>query len=167
MTLSEFNSFPEKAAFEALFACCGSTKWAMQLAAQRSFSSVLDLKNASDSLWNDTNESDWLEAFTHHPKIGDTESLKKKFASTAEWASSEQSSVKSAGMEVLENLAKGNHDYEQKFGFIFIVCATGKSASEMLDLLQDRLPNSRKEELKIAAIEQHKITNLRIDKLFI
>jgi 2-oxo-4-hydroxy-4-carboxy-5-ureidoimidazoline decarboxylase len=166
MTLDSFNELPEKEAFDSLFACCGSTTWAKQMAGCRPFSTVSELKTTADRIWEETTETDWLEAFTHHPKIGDTESLKKKFAATASWASSEQSAVQEAGMEVLEKLAQGNRDYEAKFGFIFIVCATGKTAPEMLALLEARLPNKKDEELRIAAGEQHKITHIRIDKLF-
>ncbi len=166
MTIESFNELPEKEAFDSLFACCGSTNWAKQMVGFRPFDTLTDLKATADRIWGETTEADWLEAFTHHPKIGDTESLKKKFASTAAWASSEQSAVQEAGMEVLEKLAQGNRDYEAKFGFIFIVCATGKTAPEMLALLEARLPNEKEEELLIAAGEQHKITHIRIDKLF-
>lgn len=166
MTLQSFNELSDKEAFDSLFACCGSTNWASRMAGHRPFSTLEDLKTTADTAWGETTETDWLEAFTHHPKIGDTESLKKKFAATAAWASNEQSAVQSAGMEVLEKLAQGNRDYEEKFGFIFIVCATGKTAPEMLALLEARLPNKKEEELRIAAVEQHKITHIRIDKLF-
>lgn len=125
-----------------------------------------ELKEISDILWEQTTESDWMEAFSHHPKIGDVKSLEKKFASTAAWASGEQASVNEASQEVIQKLAKGNEDYEKKFGFIFIVCATGKSAPEMLELLEIRLPHEREKELRIAANEQNKITHIRLDKLF-
>ncbi len=115
--------------------------------------------------WDACLEPDYLEAFSHHPKIGDIDSLKKKFASTATWASGEQAGVNAADQATLEQLAEGNNLYEEKFGFIFIVCATGKSAAEMLDLLKQRLPNNREDELKIAAAEQHKITLIRLEKL--
>jgi 2-oxo-4-hydroxy-4-carboxy-5-ureidoimidazoline decarboxylase len=166
MTLNEFNQLSGKEAFNALFACCGSTTWANKMAESRPFSSIPELKGKADEIWSKTSESDWLEAFTHHPKIGDTESLKKKFAATAAWAASEQGAVNEATTETIGKLAQGNSDYEKKFGFIFIVCATGKSAEEMRTLLENRLPNNRAQELVIAAGEQHKITHLRIDKLF-
>src|SRR5204862_1877936 len=103
---------------------------------------------------------DWLEAFRHHPKIGDLSSLRAKFASTSAWAAGEQASAAGAGEEVLEGLAAGTARYEATFGYIFIVCATGKSAREMLDLLSARLGNDAPAELAIAAGEQRKITNL-------
>lgn len=166
MTITEFNQLPDTEAFDALFACCGSRIWAQSLLEKRLFTSLEELKEISDILWEQTTESDWLEAFSYHPKIGDVKSLEKKFASTAAWASGEQSGVNQASGEVINKLAKGNEDYEKKFGFIYIVCATGKSASEMLELLEIRLPHERDIELRIAAKEQNKITHLRLDKLF-
>ena len=166
MTLSEFNQLAQEKALEALFACCGSTNWAEKLALKSPFHSIDELKKWANLLWNVTTETDWLEAFTHHPKIGDIGSLEKKFATTASWASHEQAAVNQANREVLENLAAGNEAYWLKFGFIFIVCATGKSAIQMMELLNQRLPNSRETELQIAAGEQHKITHIRIEKLF-
>lgn len=166
MTLQEFNQLPEKEAFDALFTCCGSTEWARQMVAKRPYDSVENLKKYSDTVWLFSTAPDWMEAFHHHPKIGDIESLKKKFASTAAWASGEQSGVNDASAEVIEGLAKGNLEYERKFGFIFIVCATGKSASEMLAMLSTRLRNRKEDELQIAMNEQNKITHLRLAKLF-
>jgi 2-oxo-4-hydroxy-4-carboxy-5-ureidoimidazoline decarboxylase len=148
-----------------LFKCCGSTEWSRQLA-EKKFSSLDQLKSESDKIWNSLSENDWHEAFTHHPKIGDVESLKKKFASTSHWASNEQSGVNMAGTDVLEDLKLNNELYEKKFGYIFIVCATGKSAEEMLDLLKKRLINNPAFEGHVAAQEQNKITHLRLDKLF-
>jgi 2-oxo-4-hydroxy-4-carboxy-5-ureidoimidazoline decarboxylase len=106
-----------------------------------------------------------LEAFKIHPRIGDIESLRKKFASTASWASDEQSGASEAAEDVLHELSEGNDHYEKKFGYIFIVCATGKSATEMLTLLKNRLHNNPEAEFAIACEEQKKITNLRLDKL--
>lgn len=166
MTLSEFHALPEKEAFGTLFLCCGCTNWAQQLAAARPFGTLEDVKSTSDRIWAETTESDWLEAFSHHPKIGDVKSLEKKFASTAAWASGEQASVQQASSDVIQRLAQGNSEYENRFGFIFIVCATGKSAAEMLELLENRLPNDRETELRIAADEQNKITHIRLNKLF-
>lgn len=151
---------------DEIFKCCGSTFWAQKLAEKFPFSSKEELKIESDKIWFSLSENDWKEAFTHHPKIGDVESLKKKFASTANWASGEQSGVQSAEEQTLIELKNGNEEYEKKFGYIFIVCATGKSAEKMLVILKSRLNNSPQEEIKIAMQEQNKITHLRIDKLF-
>lgn len=167
MTLIDFNSQSKEFAFKEVFNCCGSTSWATQVVSNRPFSTVEKLKLVSDEIWKNISVEDILEAFTYHPKIGDKKSLEKKFASTSNWATNEQSGVDKAEINILEELAKGNLEYENKFGFIFIVCATGKTADEMLKLLNERLPNSIDEEIRIAALEQNKITHLRLDKLFI
>ncbi len=134
--------------------------------AAKPFRSIKDLLVKAESCWFHTTEKDWIEAFSHHPKIGDLESLEKKYAATASIASGEQGAVKKAPRKTLEELAQKNELYENKFGFIFIVCATGKTAKEMLGLLNERMDNSRETELKIAAAEQQKITQLRLQKLF-
>ncbi len=145
--------------------CCGARNWVAQMVALRPFDDRDGLLKAAERIWYACSEADWLEAFTHHPKIGDIDSLAKKFASTQAWAGNEQKGVQSASMDVLQRLAKGNSEYEKKFGFIFIVCATGKSAAEMLSLLEQRIGNSYEDELKIAMGEQHKITLIRLNKL--
>ena len=166
MTLQYLNTLTSQQLKEQLFNCCGSTKWAEQLLRKLPFNSIEELKYVSDKIWFECEKKDWLEAFTHHPKIGNVKSLEKKFASTAQWASGEQVSINAASQNVLVELKELNDLYENKFGYIFIVCATGKSAEEMLKLLKQRLPNNPEEEIKIAANEQNKITHLRIDKLF-
>jgi 2-oxo-4-hydroxy-4-carboxy-5-ureidoimidazoline decarboxylase len=126
---------------------------------------LVELLEDAEEIWFDSSPEDWKEAFAQHPKIGDLDSLKKKFASTAGWASGEQSGVGAASEQTLKALADGNRLYEEKFGYIFIVCATGRSAEEMLGMLQSRLQNKPEEEIKIAADEQNKITKLRLEKL--
>ncbi|TGD80675.1 2-oxo-4-hydroxy-4-carboxy-5-ureidoimidazoline decarboxylase [Hymenobacter wooponensis] len=165
MTLAELNRLPPTGLADALQTCCGSSAW---VEAMRGIFPVADrvtLLQKATIIWNDLSEADWREAFTHHPKIGDIASLKEKFASTSAWAAGEQGAVKEAPLEVLEALAAGNEAYEQKFGYIFIVCATGKSAEEMLALLQARLPNPPPQEILIAMAEQDKITRIRLEKL--
>jgi 2-oxo-4-hydroxy-4-carboxy-5-ureidoimidazoline decarboxylase len=120
---------------------------------------------AADAAWAETGEQDWLEAFAQHPRIGGKDALRAKFAATKSWARGEQAGAAAADEATLDALAKGNADYEARFGFIFIVCATGKSAAEMLALLNARLPDERAPELKIAAAEQRKITKIRLEKL--
>ena len=165
MNLETFNNLSSEERQKELFKCCGSTKWS-QAIAKNKFSSVEELKKESDSVWFSLDEKDWREAFSHHPKIGDVASLKKKFASTSAWAAGEQSGINAASEEILADLKNKNDEYENKFGFIFIVCATGKSAGEMLDLLKKRLINNPAFEGRVAAEEQNKITHLRLDKLF-
>ena len=123
------------------------------------------LLDEAEEIWYECSEYDWKEAFAHHPKIGDVESMTKKFTSTAQWASGEQSGVNVASKETIEALAAGNRLYLEKFGYIFIVCATGKSAAEMSDMLQARLQNKPEDEIKVTAAEQNKITKLRLEKL--
>jgi 2-oxo-4-hydroxy-4-carboxy-5-ureidoimidazoline decarboxylase len=166
MTIAEFDHLSEQEKRDALFKCCGSANWVNKMLAVLPAEDLVDLLQDADEQWLQCAEPDWLEAFTHHPKIGDKSSLKEKFATTASWASNEQAGVSQASDDVIDALAKGNDDYFNKFGFIFIVCATGKSAEEMLGLLMLRLPNDPEKEIRIAAEEQGKITAIRLTKLF-
>jgi 2-oxo-4-hydroxy-4-carboxy-5-ureidoimidazoline decarboxylase len=165
MTLHELNTLPVQQLKEELLKCCGSLAWVSKMLAFFPAEDLVELLEDAEEEWSKCSEEDWKEAFAHHPKIGDIESLKKKFASTAGWASGEQSGVDTASRQTLEALAKGNKEYENKFGYIFIVCATGKSADEMLGLLTTRLLNDPKDEIEIASDEQNKITKLRLEKL--
>jgi 2-oxo-4-hydroxy-4-carboxy-5-ureidoimidazoline decarboxylase len=165
MTLSHLNALTPVARTAALATCCGATAWVAALNPQFPFATADALYSEAARLWYSLTEDDWREAFTHHPKIGDVRALKEKFASTATWAAGEQGAVKHATQETLEALAAGNDAYERRFGYIFIVCATGKSAAEMLVLLQARLPNEPSQEIHIARGEQAKITRLRLEKL--
>lgn len=164
MTLDEFNK-KEKAG-DSLFSCCSSEKWTMLLLKNFPFPSEQVLISKATTTWyEECVEKDWLEAFSHHPKIGDVKNLEEKFASTKDLARNEQSGVENASAELINKLAEANRSYEEKFGFIFIVCATGKSAEEMLRLIYDRMKNTYHEELQVAMGEQHKITLIRLKKL--
>jgi 2-oxo-4-hydroxy-4-carboxy-5-ureidoimidazoline decarboxylase len=165
MTIQELNNLKKTELKQELEKCCGSKSWIKKMMTAFPVSNKASLLKTAKENWKECIEKDWLEAFTHHPKIGDVNSLKKKFASTAKWASGEQYSVQTASKDIILELAEGNAEYEQKFGFIFIVCATGKSASEMLEILKTRIKNKREKELKIAASEQAKITIIRLKKL--
>lgn len=165
MTLHDLNILPKEQLKAELFKCCGSTTWVEKMLPFFPADDMAELLYDAEDQWYECSEADWLEAFTHHPKIGDIESLKIKFATTAGWASGEQGAVTQASEETLRALAKGNEEYEKKFGFIFIVCATGKRAEEMLALLQERLANDREHEIVIAMDEQNKITQIRLQKL--
>lgn len=165
MTLHELNILPVGQLKEALFNCCGSQNWVNKMLPFFPADDLVELLNDAEEQWYQCTEADWLEAFTQHPKIGDIASLQKKFAATAEWAGGEQSTVGTASQQTIEALAKANALYEATFGYIFIVCATGKSADEMLQLLQARLSNTKAEEINIAMDEQNKITQLRLQKL--
>lgn len=165
MTLDEFNALPSGRAREELLRCCGCAGWAEAVAAARPFRDKAALLFAADAAWAKTDEQGWREAFAHHPRIGGKDALRAKFAATVQWAQGEQAGAVAADEAVLDALAKGNADFESKFGHIFIVCATGKSAAEMLDLLKSRLGNGAQDELLVAAGEQHKITKIRLEKL--
>src|SRR3954471_8021282 len=137
MTLSEINNLDKRSLQEALIRCCGSKNWVEKMSARFPFDSQDRLLQEAEKNWYECDEADWREAFTHHPKIGDINALREKFASTSKWAEGEQAAVKQAAANVLQALAEGNKQYEEKFGYIFIVCATGKTAEEMLVLLED------------------------------
>ena len=167
MVLTDLNKLSKTEATNILQPCCGSAQWLNLLMDKFPFTDEKDLVAKAEKVWyNQCSESDWLQAFTHHPKIGNNKDLAEKFATTQHLAADEQAAVNTASQDIVEQLAKANEAYEKKFGFIFIVCATGKSASEMLRLMQDRIANSYSEELHIAMGEQHKITILRFKKLF-
>ena len=129
---------------------------------RRPFGSTEALLAAAREEWFTLGQDDWLEAFRHHPKIGDRAALRARFPATAHLSAREQHGVSGAPDEILDALAAGNREYEEKFGFIFIVCATGKSAGEMLGLLRARLPNPPEREIRIAASEHAQITELRL-----
>lgn len=168
LTLAQFNELSKPEATAKLLTCCTSSAWADTLAATAPFNSIDDMLNASRTAWDEVkiDEANLIEAFDGHPQIGNVDSLKEKYRNTQDSAAHEQSGANEADDQVLEELAQGNQDYLDKFGFIFIVFATGKTAQQMLDLLMARLPNDRDIELANAADEQNKITNLRIQKLF-
>jgi allantoinase len=148
-----------------LLKCCASTRWVEVMLAARPFADDSAILQAAGKYWWGLDRDDWLEAFAAHPKIGDVNSLRAKFANTRQWAGNEQSGVAAASEATLQRLAKLNDEYLAKFGYIFIIYATGKSADEMLAILESRLPNDAEAELKIAAGEQLKITELRLRKL--
>lgn len=163
--LKAFNALPAEAARTKLLRCCGSRRWAEALEALRPFHGPQNLLLVAERVWWGLGPDDWGEAFSCHPKIGDKKSLAAKFSATKRWAQGEQARVSGASEEILKTLARRNAEYEKKFGYIFIVCATGKSASEMLRLLGERLANEPAAELRQAAREQAKITALRLQKL--
>jgi allantoicase len=139
-----------------LLACCGSRAWARRMAESRPFQSAADLKETSDRIWRSLGREDWLEAFAAHPRIGEKGSR---------WSQQEQAGALGSAVKTFVALAVANREYESRFDHIFIVCATGKSAEEMLDLLRARLDNDPETELRVAAEEQRKITHLRLEKL--
>jgi 2-oxo-4-hydroxy-4-carboxy-5-ureidoimidazoline decarboxylase len=155
------DASPEQARV-LLQTCCGSSRWVDRMLARRPFGRQSPLLAAAREEWFALDREDWLEAFSHHPKIGDGDALQKRFAATRHLSEREQAGVDGASDDVLDALAAGNRAYEEKFGYIFIVCATSKSATEMLGLLRNRLGNDPAVELRIAAAEQAKITEIRL-----
>jgi 2-oxo-4-hydroxy-4-carboxy-5-ureidoimidazoline decarboxylase len=160
------NALSEPAAAAALLRCCGSQRWVAELLAGRPYASTHELLSFAERIWRGLDAPDYLEAFSHHPQIGeDLGALRERFAGTLALSAREQAGVSGADDATLIELRDGNRTYRARFGFIFIVCATGKSAREMLRLLQQRLGNDPADELSIAAAEQAKITRLRLQAL--
>lgn len=145
-----------------LFRCCGSTRWVEAMLARRPFGRLSALLDSAAAVWDGLAESDWREAFSHHPAIGDTAPDDVRFTGTRALSTREQAGVADAPAEVVHALAEGNRAYAARFGHIFIVCATGRTAESMLSMLQDRLTNDPATEIRIAAAEQAKITALRL-----
>ncbi|CEM16646.1 unnamed protein product [Vitrella brassicaformis CCMP3155] len=163
--VDRLNMMSADEAREAFLQCCHSSRWAIRMETLRPFASLDELEAAADRIWDNLSEPDWLEAFRGHPKIGDVDQLRQKFAATAAMCENEQAGARSASEAVLRRLKEGNDQYQGQNGFIFIVCATGKSAGEMLALLEERLKNNRRVELANACAEQAKITKLRLRKV--
>lgn len=167
MTLESLNSLTISDANEQFETCCGAANWVEKMNQNRPFQNKDDLYQKAESIWYSLSSKDWLEAFTHHPKIGNIDSLRKKFHNTKSISKDEQSGINDAAESTLKDLAESNQLYQDKFGFIFIVCATGKSADEMLALIKIRLNNNANAEMLNAAKEQNKITQLRLEKLLL
>lgn len=166
MAIDDLNELPEEQLRRELHACCGSWRWVENVAFDRPFGDAEALHGSANRAADRLGREDWLEAFGHHPRIGDVEALRQRFgARSGGWSEGEQAGAQGAAESVLARLAEGNRRYEQRFGYLYIVCATGKSADEMLELLESRLGNDAETELRIAAAEQRKITRLRLDKL--
>ncbi|MDE3188508.1 MAG: 2-oxo-4-hydroxy-4-carboxy-5-ureidoimidazoline decarboxylase [Acidobacteriota bacterium] len=162
-TLAAWNKSDAASALDAMLACCGARKWAEAMTALRPIASVLDLSQAADRVWNTMEESDWMEAFACHPRIGERKAALATAQSTA-WSRQEQSSVTMAEETVVAELAEGNALYEARFGFTYIVCATGKGAEEMLAILKRRLGSNRADELREATEQQRQIMQIRLGK---
>jgi len=164
--LTAWNKADEAAAFDAMIACCSARRWASAMVALRPIGSVVELSEATDRVWGTMKEADWMEAFACHPRIGERKAAHATAKSVA-WSSQEQSSAASAAEKVLAEIAEGNALYEKRYGFTYIVCATGKSAEEMLTILKRRLLSDRAAELIEAAEQQRQITQIRLGKWLI
>lgn len=164
---ARLNAATRGEAAAALLRCCGSTRWVERVLERRPFASLEALHAAAETAWSGLDRADYLEAFAHHPRLGaDPARLRERFAThDSSWPAEEQAGVARAGEATLEALRAGNAAYEARFGFVFLVCATGKDAREVLALLEQRIGNDPETELGVAAAEQAKITRLRLEKL--
>ena len=162
--LARWNELRREEAEREILACCGSRTWAASMASKRPIQDEASLLAASDVAWQDLREADWLEAFRSHPRIGETCAENTGPAQSSAWSAQEQQKAATGDEAVKMALKWGNREYEQKFGRIFIVCATGISASEILEILRRRLHNDEATELRQAAEEQRKIMYLRLKK---
>ena len=165
LTLSELNALPDDRASSALGTCCGASRWVRGMLARRPFASRGAVLRAADELWREMGPDDWTEAFAHHPRIGEQAAAAIASERASTWSTAEQSGMSSAHDDIRAALAEGNREYERRFGFIYIVCATGRDADELLAILRGRLRNDRYTEMRVAAGEQRKITRLRLEKL--
>lgn len=161
--LAEWNNTDEESAMGAMLACCGSRRWAAAMVAMRPFANIAALSEAADRIWATMAEPDWMEAFACHPRIGERNAAAGSEKSRA-WSAQEQEGAASATSDTMRQLAEGNAQYKEQFGFTYIVCATGKSAEEMLAILKRRSGSDRVGELKEAAEQQRQITQIRLGK---
>jgi 2-oxo-4-hydroxy-4-carboxy-5-ureidoimidazoline decarboxylase len=162
--LARWNQLSPEEAVQEILPCCGSFAWARGLVARRPIGDDGSLIAASDETWWSLGPSDWREAFSKHPRIGERKAPLAALAQSAAWSTQEQRNVANAGESEQLALAEGNREYERRFDRVFIVCATGKSAREILEILRRRLRNDDASELREAADEQRKITNIRLQK---
>ena len=162
--LDAWNAMSADTAGTAVLPCCGSNAWARGLAARRPLATLPELLAASDAAWWSVEEADWKEAFDSHPRIGEQHAQAAATNASLRWSAGEQSSAMLSDDAAKARLAEGNRAYEAKFGRIFIVCATGKSAQEMLAILGRRMHNTAEAELHEAAEQQREITHIRLRK---
>jgi OHCU decarboxylase len=161
-----FDALPDYDAAPLLLSCCGSHAWVQGMLERRPFRSLARILDEADEIWWSLAPDDWREAFGHHPRIGEQSAAVPQAAVARAWSAEEQRGVAVSSDATRQALAAANREYERRFGHIYLVCATGKSAEEMLALLRARLNNDAETELRVAAGEQAKITRLRLEKLF-
>ncbi len=162
--IETWNAMSEADAAAAVLPCCGSHAWAHGLAARRPLGTLPELLAASDAAWWSLQETDWQQAFDSHPRIGEQQAQGQVTDASLKWSAGEQGLAEQCDQEAKHMLALGNRAYEEKFGRIFIVCATGKRANEMLGILERRMHHTPEEELQEAAEQQRQITHIRLQK---
>lgn len=165
VTIAELDRMPAPQAAELLGSCCGSAKWVEAMITRRPFDERTALLTAADNFWRSLAPEDWLEAFAHHPRIGERSGALAQSGRGQEWSAGEQAGMNAATDAVRAELAATNRLYEERFGYVCIVSASGKSAGEMLELVGARLDNDPGAELAVAAKEQQKIMRIRLEKL--
>ena len=163
--VAALDALPEAEAAEQLASCCGSSEWVRRMLARRPFGTRDALLRAADDVWWSISTKDWLEAFSHHPRIGERDAAAARPPRAADWSADEQRGTSGAGDDVRAALADSNREYERRFGHIYLVFASGRSAAELLENLRSRLGNDRRAELAIAAEEQRRITRARLQRL--
>lgn len=166
MTVEQFNDLEADDARMALVNCCAANAWVDCMLNLRPYRQVSEIFQYAEVFWDKTNKYDWMEAFEGHPQIAEMHMFKNNYAVAGDLPDSEPSIMDDASDEVIEAMIARNEAYKTKFGFIFVAYSTGKSAEEVLGLLNDRLLNDKDKELRLAAEEQRKITRLRLQKLF-
>jgi OHCU decarboxylase len=164
--VAKLNRLSSEEAYAELLKCCGSTRWAREVAALKPFWDVTQVLIIGHRVWTELSPDDWLEAFRAHPKIGETKAAAAVSEEERRWSEGEQQRASDASDETLAALAEANREYEERFGFIFIICASGRTAEEILSALRARITNKRDTELRVAADEQWNITELRLRKFF-
>ncbi len=160
--LARWNGLPPEEAAREILPCCGSRTWAASMSSKRPIQDEASLVATSDVIWRSLGEPDWLEAFRSHPRIGESHAEKDAPALSSAWSAQEQQKAAAADEALKMALKWGNREYEQKFGRIFIVCATGKSADEILEILRRRLHNDEATELQEVVEEQRQIMRIRL-----
>jgi len=162
--LARWNRLPPDEALRTILPCCGSKAWAQEMVSRRPLENEAELLATSDQTWRNLTRSDWMEAFQSHPRIGESQPSHSASTQSVEWSAQEQSNVATAEAAVKTTLADANREYERRFNRTFIVCATGKSAQEILEILRRRLQNDAETELHEAAEQQRQIMQIRLGK---
>jgi OHCU decarboxylase len=163
--LALLNALPREEARAAFLQCCAVQSWAAAMAAQRPYRDPASLLDTADSVWRELGPGAWREAFAGHPRIGERSAPAPVTGAARRWSEQEQAGMQHADADVHARLAAAQRTYEERFGHIFLICATGRSAAEMLDELRRRMGNDAETELRVAAGEQRRITRLRLEKL--
>jgi OHCU decarboxylase len=163
--LERLNALPRADAAAAFRQCCAAPAWVDAMVAGRPYDSVDALLDTADRIWQQLGPPAWRDAFAGHPRIGETKPAAAAGATAQQWSAQEQAGVRHADADIATELAGAQRAYEARFGHIFLICATGLSAGEMLDALRTRLGNDADTELRVAAEEQRRITRLRLEKM--